>query len=39
VNLNEVSRGGVKDAFGHVAAAGISGAENEDFGFVVHGNR
>jgi hypothetical protein len=29
----------VQDAFSYVAAAGISGAEDEDFGFVVHGNR
>ena len=33
VDGDEVRGGGVEDAFGHVAAAGVAGAEDEDGGF------
>jgi hypothetical protein len=33
VHVDEVAGGGMEDAFSHVAAAGITGAEDEDVGF------
>jgi hypothetical protein len=33
VHVDEVAGGGTEDAFSHVAAAGIPGAEDEDVGF------
>ena len=32
-DFQEVAGGGAEDAFSHVTAAGVSGAEDENFGF------
>ena len=39
VHVDEVAGGGTEDAFSHVAAAGISSAEDEDVGFHDELNR
>lgn len=33
MHVDEIAGGGLEDSFGHMAAARISGAEDEDAGF------